>query len=298
MLWKKTFEKKMDPNKVELFSSFFSAIRSFVKEIISDSSSKEGLKNLEMGNFAVNITHVEKLNVDVVAITDKGDQSNLSKFIPKLLGLLYEHSELFEDWDGNKSRFDVLDFEIMVLVTNEGDDLFDTKSSKKIGQQISGLEKEQREKYKKEINFLKKKLTATSNLYKKIEVIDGICNIAIKLADSDKINWCKRQKKSFEQQIDSTKYKINYFITKTKDAINKTVQNVGGQGISDLNFRDAYISLYSFSSKLKSLGKEDLSGKYRDWAKELIDKNDPQKISNLISEILKLPDSADFYLSN
>ncbi len=295
MLWKKTFEKKMDPNKVELFSSFFSAIRSFVKEIIEDSS-KEGLKNLEMGNFAVNINHIAKLDIDIVSITDKGDQEILKQFIPKLIKILYNHEQLFHDWDGNRSRFDVLDLEIMVCLTNECEGIFDSVSSGELGEQITGLKEEQKQKYKEELKFLDKKFLKTTNLYKKIDIIESMTNISSKLGNNQKLKWCQRQKRQLEDQIDSTKYKVSHFLSKAKDAVSKTVKNVGGKPLSELNYRDVYISLYSFSSKLKLLGKNDLSEKYRGMAKELIDKNQPKEIPNLISNILQMPDDVNRYL--
>ncbi len=94
LIWDKSFEKQMDARRVELFSSFFSAIQSFVKEIITTSG--KGLKNIEMGNFVIKITGIPKLNLEIVAIIDKDDEKPIARIVSRMIQLLEEHKQLFE----------------------------------------------------------------------------------------------------------------------------------------------------------------------------------------------------------
>ena len=80
LIWDKSSKNRW-MRRVELFSSFFSAIQSFVKEIITTSG--KGLKNIEMGNFVIKITGIAKLNLEIVAIIDKDDEKpNCAELFP------------------------------------------------------------------------------------------------------------------------------------------------------------------------------------------------------------------------
>ena len=62
LLWEKSFENDMD-HKSELFSSFFSAIQSFLREMILQGTHHQdsrGLAGIDMGNFVVKITEIPK----------------------------------------------------------------------------------------------------------------------------------------------------------------------------------------------------------------------------------------------
>ena len=162
LIWDKSFEKQMDARRVELFSSFFSAIQSFVKEIITTSG--KGLKNIEMGNFVIKITGIPKLNLEIVAIIDKDDEKPIARIVSRMIQLLEEHKQLFEAWDGDRSKFNVLDVEILHIIQTEKQ-LLGNKSLLDGQNEIIGsimdslpeLEKNQRDNYIKERDFNYKK---------------------------------------------------------------------------------------------------------------------------------------------
>lgn len=303
LIWDKSFEKQMDSRRIELFSSFFSAIQSFVKEMIT--STTKGLKNIEMGNFSIKITALTKLNLDIVAITDKEDEKALNKILPRLIKLLEDHKEIFIDWDGDKSRFKILDLEIINIIQTEKT-LLGSKSildgqNEIIGQiidKLPELEASQRDNYLKEREFLYKRMSQTTNIVKKMEIIDAIDAISQKLKDKEDVSKIAGIRKTLMNELTSTKQKLIYFLTMAKQAITKVAEFMGIKSLSELDFKDVYINLYSFSTKLKVIGRDDLSEEFRTIAQLLIDKREEKRaeLSKAISRILNLPEDPDFYL--
>jgi hypothetical protein len=304
MIWDKSFEKQMSQGKVELFSSFFSAIQSFVKEMITNTS--RGLKNIEMGNFVINITAVQKAALEIVAITDKGDERSLNKVLPKMIKLLEDHKELFIDWDGDKGRYRVLDLEILQIIQAEkqlmgSKSLIDGQNDiiNTIIDQMPELEKNQKDKYLEERTFLHNRLQTTTNLIKKLEILDSIDNISQKLKDKPEIEKGVQLRKKIVSEINSTKQKIVFFLSNAKQAISKTVDKLSGKPLHELDYKDAYLNLYSFSTKLKIIGRDELSDEYRELAQTLIDK--PQEklgeFSKTISRILSLSEDPESYIN-
>ena len=80
LLWQKSFEKDLSPEKLEYFSSFFTALQSFVTQIIIDPTKE--LNKINMGNVSINITTLTDLNLKIVAIAD--DSRRDSRHTPRL----------------------------------------------------------------------------------------------------------------------------------------------------------------------------------------------------------------------
>lgn len=305
LIWDKSFEKEMDARRVELFSSFFSAIQSFVREMIS--SSQKGLKNIEMGNFLIKVTGLPKLNLEIVTISDKDDEKPINKIIPRLIKLLEDHTQIFEEWDGERSKFDVLNLEIIQVISLEKS-LLGNKSildgqTDLLGGIIDSmpeLEKNQRENYLKEREFNYKKLQSTTSLVKKLEILASIDTISQKLKDKAEVQKISNLRRTYINDLESTKQKITYFLGNAKQAISKVVEVIGRKALVDLDFKDAYMNLYSFSTKLKIIGRDDLSDEYRQVAQLLIDKPEGRRdeLSRSISRILNLPDDPNYYMQS
>jgi hypothetical protein len=303
LIWNKSFEKDMDAGRVELFSSFFSAIQSFVREMISTGS--KNLKNIEMGNFLVKITNLPKLELDVVAIADSGDDKILNKVTPKIISVLEAHREIFADWDGNRSRFNVLELEILQAIQNERG-LFGSRNQSEENKAIVGevfdkmseLEKSQRENYEKERMFIYERIKTTTNVLKKMEMYDSLITINEKLADAAELQKSQQLKKKTADELKSTKEKIHYFLSQAKLSINKTVEGQGRKSFKDMDFRDVYLNLYSFSTKLKLIGREDLADEIKNLAQLLIDKPADRlaEIPNLLKKILTFNDDPESYI--
>ena len=303
LIWDKSFEKQMDARRVELFSSFFSAIQSFVKEIITTSG--KGLKNIEMGNFVIKITGIPKLNLEIVAIIDKDDEKPIARIVSRMIQLLEEHKQLFEAWDGDRSKFNVLDVEILHIIQTEkqllGNKLLLDGQNEIIGSimdSLPELEKNQRDNYIKERDFNYKKLNQTTSLLKKLEILDSIDGVSQKLKDKAEVVKINGMRKNLLTELESTKQKISYFLNTTKNAISKVVDLMGRKPLMELDFKDAYMNLYSFSTKLKVIGRDDLADHYRQIAQLLIDKKEEEReqLSQSIRMILNLPDDPEYYL--
>jgi hypothetical protein len=294
----------MDSRRMELFSSFFSAIQSFVREMITTGS--KSLKNIEMGNFLVNITNLPKMELDIVAIADKDDGKPLSKVTPKLIKLLKSHSNIFEDWNGDRSRFKILDLEIIQIIqTNKkllGDKSLTDGQKEIIGSILDNLpelEKNQQEKYRNERKLLEDQLKNTPNIMKKVELNDAIFLISQKLKDHEDVNRCQMMRKKYFSEIQSTKEKMAYFLKRTKEAISKTVEGGGGgSSLMNMDFKDAYLNFYSFSSKLKMFGNNEVAEEYIAIARFLLEKPEEQggELSKYISQVLSLNDDIDSYI--
>ncbi len=302
LIWNKSFEKDMDASRVELFSSFFSAIQSFVKEMIRSGS--QSLKNIEMGNFLVKITNLPKLDLDVVMIGDSGDDKLLSKITPKIISVLESHKEIFRDWDGNRSRFEVLDLEMLQVLRQErgifGGKEKDGSATEVINEvigEISGLEEKQKENLEEERKFIYEKLKTTTNLFVKIDLLNSLETVDQKLQDKTDFEKVQMLKKKNRDEIESTKTKLSHFLAHTKSAISKAVETLGLRNFKDIDLRDVYLNLYSFSTKLKVIGRDDLSEQYRTIAQMLSDKPNDKlgDIPHKLTEILNLPDDINSY---
>ncbi len=309
LLWEKSFGSELN-EKTELISSFFSAIQNFLKELILDGSFQQeskGLQAIDMGNYSISITDIPELEIDVVVITDKNQVKIAKKFVSKIIKLLKEeHKEIFFDWDGDLGRFNVLDLEILRILQNykdlmgssgkfleESNEIMDD-----IIEQMPELELEQRSHYLDELNFLDEKLNNSKNIFKKIELMNSKQTILQKLKEKEKIKKIQQEKFKMLSELDNTKQKLSYYLTQTKQYISDVVQNSYGKGLYDIDYKNAYMNLYSFSSKLKQIGNDELSKKYYDIANILLKKptNQKETFSNIITDILNLSDNVDSYI--
>ena len=150
LLYDKNFQDVSD-GKLEMFSAFFSALKSFISEMVL-SGSKE-LKNIELGDYFVLITFIPETESDLVIIADKEDNKTINKLVPKLVRIILNYKELFINWDQRVKTFKILDKPLTELIL----------SKKKLVEGTSLIEKQ--EVVLKSIWSHKKDLSAES--YKK-----------------------------------------------------------------------------------------------------------------------------------
>ncbi len=298
LFWEKSFKDQCEPFQVEMLSSFLSAMNHNIKEMIANSS--RGIKNIEMGNLKVIITELDSLGLGMVTITDVQNEKAVRKIIPKFIKILNENADLFKNFDGDPSIFEDLDSQIMKIIKKNKKGL---NLKKPLKEQLEKLEKLESEpdkitKFKNERNFLEDQLKNTTILPFKIEILNSIDQIDHKLKDKGNIEKNKFRKKKFATELQNTKDRMKYFLEKTKQAINISVQHSKGKPIYETDFKDAYLNLYSFSSKLKIIGRDELADECREIAKIFIDKPEDQvhNFPNLISKVLNMSEDMDFYL--
>jgi len=297
LFWEKSFKDQCEPFQVEMLSSFLSAMNHNIKEMIANSS--RGIKNIEMGNLKVIITEIESLGLGMVTITDVENEKAVRKIIPKFIKILNENADIFKNFDGDPSIFEDLDSQFMKIIKKNKKGLNLKKPLKeKLKKLDLDSEPDKITKFKNERNFLEDQLKNTTILPFKIEILNSIDQIDHKLKDKENIEKNKFRKKKFATELQNTKDRMKYFLEKTKQAINRSVQTSKGKLIYETDFKDAYLNLYSFSSKLKILGRDDLTYEYREIAKIFIDKPEDQahNFPNLIKKVLALSEDMDFYL--
>jgi len=307
LIWRKTFETGLE-SKSELFSSFFSAIQNFVKELVIDETNSKGLQAIDMGNFVVNITQLPNLEIDIVAIADKDDAKPIRKFLPKVIKILNGHKELFNfaHWDGNQSLFNVLDVEILQLLqthkklTGSGKSLADGRKEV-LGQIIDAMpevEQDKIEYYMNEVKYLEDRMKKEVSIYRKLEIIDSIEQVYQKLKNKNALEEIHRRRRKLSSELRDLKTRLNFYLIETKKNISTAVENAKNKAVYDIDFKNAYMSFYSFASKLKLLGQKDLSEEYQHYAKTLIEKpkDFEDEFSAMISKILHLNDDIESYI--
>ena len=97
LMYEQNFQE-LDSGNIELFNSFYSAVKSFVSELVNEGVSK--LKNIDLGEYSIVISSIKDLDLDIVVIVDKESVKTVNKLIPKLIKSLYKHESLIQFWDG------------------------------------------------------------------------------------------------------------------------------------------------------------------------------------------------------
>jgi len=290
LFWSKTFEN-LSQVKEELFSSFFSAIQSFVKEIVTGGSE---LKNIEMGNYLIKVVKDKKLGVDFVMIAEKDDEKKLNRVTPKVIKILQTHENLFKAWDGNQSMFHSLGIEIISTLQKEKD-LFEGDTNKTLvdGQDVilnsilsnrPDVDPEKRKELVAERRDLEKRLSEPISLLEKQKIINRLYEIAETLKDIEDIKAIQEKKKKNLTEINETKVRIVHFLEELKGSLNGAILQSKSLPLAEIDFKQAYIHLYSLSTKLKQFGKEDLAYEFKEYANILLEK--PKDKINNISEFI------------
>lgn len=302
LLYDKNFQD-ISSGKMELFSSFFSALKAFIGEMILEGSKE--LKNIELGDYTVLITSINEINADLVLIGDKEDNKAINKLVPRMIKILLKHANVFLDWKGNRNDFEILDQPISELVLSQKK-LLGEKSlierQEYILKSMWAHKKELSAQQIEDLNHEKERLidrleTATS-LPKKLEINEKLLEISEKLKEEQ--NFIKYQEniKVIKDEIRDSKIKLNYYLEKIKITIYQAVNQLGNKPLNEGDYKDVYLNLYSFSNKLKTMTDSNSWEKYRDLAQILINKDEADigEISQSISKILNMSENIEDYI--
>ncbi|TFG08967.1 MAG: hypothetical protein EU539_00825 [Promethearchaeota archaeon] len=302
LLFDKNFHDVSD-GKLDMFASFFAALKSFISEMVL-SGSKE-LKNIELGDYFVFISYIPEVNSDLVIIADKGDNKQISKLIPKIIRVILDHQELFIDWDHKAKSFKILDQPISDIILSkkklvEGTSIFAQQESilKSIWSHKKDLTEEIKNNLIQEREILENKLSENQNLQTQLNIIEKLIEISEKLKDEKKFIKYQNDANRIKEDIEDRKIKLDYYLKRVKECLSGIVVNLGRKSLKEGDYKDAYLNLYSFSSKLKDLTDSGIYNKYLDYAKKLIDKEEItfEDFSAMITELLSMRDDIDFYL--
>ena len=116
MLWQFEQSGEMDDTEVELISSFFSAVQSFVQELLKHES--RGVESIDLGNKIVQVTHLDKIDAELVSLGDIVNKKPMKKFHDAFSAMLDNHEDLFakDKWDSDITKFRVLDSEVTQIL--------------------------------------------------------------------------------------------------------------------------------------------------------------------------------------
>jgi len=305
LIYDKSFQET-DTKNTEMFSSFISAMKTFVSEIVIDGSLDRSteLTNIELSDYIVVLTSIPKIKVDMVIITDKEDSKSVNKLIPKLVKLLNKYEQLFLSWDGDREEFNILDHPLTELVLANVKVV--RKSLIKQPDQImrsiwahrKQLTREAIDNLIQERDLLIYKIEKAVNLPRKAAMSKSVIDLSEKLKDEITYRKYQNELKRLNSEIKDAKFKVNYYLEKIRVSLNEAVQNLGNNPIHSGDFKNAYLNLYSFSTKLKLMNENNWKI-YRDMASRLIDKEalTEHELSEIIQNLLKMSSNVDDYLN-
>ena len=301
LLYDKSFQE-INTGKIEMFSSLFLTLKSFVSEIALGGLKE--LKNIELGEYTVSISSLSNIKVDMVIIADKGDAKVINKLIPKLIKLLQNYEQLFYSWDGNNEDFKRLDQPITELVLANIKDVKKTslKSPEPISKSIWAYKKklteEKFENLVQERDLLIYNIEKAVNIPSKIEMSQRVVELSEKLLDESTFLKYKGEVSRFKNELKDAKYKLNYYLNKIKTSLNEAIDHLGNNPIHLGDFKNSYLNLYSFSTKLKLI-KQNGWEIYRELASKLIDKDSlsDHELSEIIQTLLNMSTNVEDYLN-
>jgi hypothetical protein len=301
LIYDKSFQE-INAGKMEMFSSFFLTIKSFVSQLVLNGSQE--LKNIELGEYTVLVTSLSKIKVDMVIIADKEDAKAINKLIPKLIKVLQKHEQQFLSWEGNSGEFKILDHPLTELILANVKDVKKTllespeQMLKSIWAHKKKLTEEKFENLVQERDLLIYKIENTVNIPSKLSTAQTVVELSEELRDESTFLKYQGEVSRFKNELKDAKFKLNYYLNNIKTSVNEAVDNLGGKPIHLGDFKNSYLNLYSFSTKLK-LVKENGWEIYRELASKLIDKDSlsDHELSEIIQTLLNMSIKVEDYLN-
>ncbi|MHA1670655.1 MAG: hypothetical protein ACTSV5_08750 [Promethearchaeota archaeon] len=294
--------QELNTGKIELFSSFFAAIKTFISELLHDES--RVLKNINLGEYSIIFSSIKSFDVEVVIIADKEDTKIVNKLLPKILKLLNKYEQQFLLWDGDRREFNILENPLTDLVLANFKDVRKTllekpdQILKSMWAQKKQISKETRENLIQERDLLIYKIEKSPLLPRNLSLSKKVVQLSEQLHDEDTFLKYQNEVNRLKNEIKDAKFKLGYYLTNMKTSLNYAIENLGSKLISAGDYKDTYLNLYSFSTKLRLLKKNGWEI-YRELANKLIDKeNVPnEEISQAIQTILNMSDNVEEYLN-
>ncbi|MFX0070836.1 MAG: hypothetical protein ACFFAO_07080, partial [Candidatus Hermodarchaeota archaeon] len=245
LLYEKTFVEEMNDENLEMFRSFLTAIKQFISEMHFHGSKE--LKSINIGNNYVKIAHIPEVSSDIILLIDMEDEKTINKLIMPLIDIIIKHKELFLDLEQTAEYFKKCDQEINQLILSGkkilDDKVIENKEKffKSIWEQKGAISIKLRDNLIIEMDQLINHLKTEQNLIKKSLLFEKLINILTKLDNKNELNKVQNEAKILYDEIKDRIIKLNYYLRETKEALREK------------KYRDAYINLYSFSSKLENL---------------------------------------------
>jgi hypothetical protein len=275
-----------------MFSSFFSALQTFVSELTA--SSTESLSTIELGEYFVLISRIPEVSSDLVIIVDREDIREAEKMVPKIIETILSHINLFVNWDHNPEMLEMFDLKIIQLILSNKklipeSSLTANQSSilKSIWDQKGALSEQLRENLLKEREELNKEYLEEENYLKKYEISQKLIEISERLHDDEKFIEYQTEAKSLRDEIKDRKLRLQYYLDRVIESIAYS------------KFAETYSYLYSFCIKLKNFTEPKIIEKYKSLAKTILNKGKVSKeeFREAIREASMIEDEINKYLT-
>ncbi|MFW9864544.1 MAG: hypothetical protein ACFFEN_00465 [Candidatus Thorarchaeota archaeon] len=289
LLYNKNFQSD---EKLEMFSSFFSALQSFVSELTS--SSTESLSTIELGEYLVLISRIPEVSSDLVIIIDKEDVKEAQKMIPKVIKVITTQEDLFLNWDYEPEKLESFDSEVVQLILSNKkliseSSLTANQSSilKSIWEQKGALSEQLRENLLREREEFNEKYLLEENFVNKYEISKKLIEISEKLRDDEKFIKYQTEAKSLRDEIKDRRLRLQYYLDRVRESLDHS------------KYAETYSYLYSFCLKLQNFAKPEVIQKYKGYANVLLNRENVEKseFREAIREISKIEDEINELLS-
>ena len=282
LLYNKNFQSD---EKMEMFSSFFSALQTFVSELTA--SSTETLNKIELGEYFVLISRIAEIASDLVIIIDTEDMKEAQKMIPKIIKLLIMYEDLFNNWDQEPEKFQSFDLDIIKLISSSKkliseSSLTVNQSSilKSIWEQKGALSEQLRQNLLQEEEELEAEYSDENNYIKKYEYCKKLIEISERLHDDEKFIKFQTEAKSLRDEIKDRRLRLQYYLDMMKESLRLT------------KYAETYSYLYSLCLKLQNFTDPDIIEKYKIIAKTVLNRDKVSKVEfrKAIREITMIED--------
>ena len=287
LLYDKLFQE-MDDEKLEIFSGFFSALKTFIFGMKFDASKE--LKTIDLGDYFVNINNIPEISLDLVLVSDKPEDKPISKITPQIIDIIVKYKTLFLESENQSDQFKSFDEEIIILiVTNKkiiDESLIDDKSDifKSIWSQKGEISSKLRDDLLASKNLLLSRLNDVSIIPEKLKIYEKLIDITEKLNEKEENNKYKKEAEKVNEELRDRKIRLKHYLDTAKGALRQK------------NYKEAYLNLLNFCLKLKNYAKTNVINKYQTFTNLLVDKDAPKiELSKAASEILIMPDNIDQY---
>ncbi len=305
LLYNKVFQDVSD-GKMEMFGAFFSAIKSYISEILLEGSKE--LRTIELGDYIIFTSLVPDTNSDLVIIANKEDYKLLKRLFLKIIKIILNHKELFIEWRANVNEFLILDQPLTDLIHSKKQLLGESDSGsikdfsiKKILKSISSQKREVSEQLKlnliKERDYLISRLKRVNNYFQKLTIIEKLIEISENVKDNEGSIKYRNEAKILRKKIEDTIIKLNFFLNKVKTLLTEAVNQLGKKSLKEGDYNEAYLNLYSFTQKLTNLSSPLIKKKYQELARKLSNKDNisDNELSQTIALILNMDDKIEEY---
>ena len=290
LIYEKVLLQEFNDENMDLFNSFFTALKNFTCELLIDGSKE--IKSVNLGDYSVKATHVSDFNLDLILVLDKEDQKIADKLLPLILEIIRDHGKLFLEEEHNSELFKMFDDHINNLILSNKKIFYGTIENNKENVFKSIWTQKGAISTKLRINLVKEKekigirLKNEDNYLNRFILLGNLSEILENLNEKEEFIKVQKEVEIVSKEIKDRKVKLSYYLNLTKEAL------------KNREYNKAYSNLYSFSSKLKNMAKIQVQEKYYILADILIKKDEIPKIefSQAVSEILISPDNIDEYL--